>query len=166
MVFNFSKIINEVAQTFQKNFKSFIAMDKVREGCKKNDSSAHYSTKLATNEMGTFRTYFVFVFWRVSIFFLLKEKYYLYEENIFPNQYFFNLWVITSSNLFLIFFLKIGLCTLMKNLQNRLMLLFTLKISKIINCDGAILVFGRFFCNVSRSWDVCVCIYIIGSRKN
>lgn len=166
MVFNFSKIINEVAQTFQKNFKSFIVMGKVREGCETNDSSAHYSTKPATNEMGTFRTYFVFVFWRQSIFFLLKEKYYLYEENIFPNQYFFNLWVITSSNLFLIFFLKIGLCTLMKNLQNRLLLLFTLKISKIINCDGAILVFGTFFCNVSRSWDVCVCIYIIGSRKN
>lgn len=27
-------------------------------------------------------------FSRLSSFFLLKEKYYLYEENIFPNQYF------------------------------------------------------------------------------
>lgn len=54
--------------------------------------------------MGAFRTYLVFFFWRLSSFFLLKEKYYLYEENLFPNQYFFNLWVITSSNLFLIFF--------------------------------------------------------------
>lgn len=155
-----------MAQTFQKNFKSFSMIGKVKEGCKTNDSFAHYSTKLTTNEMGAFRTYFVFFFWRLSSFLLLKEKYYLYEENIFPNQYFFNLWVITSSNLFLIFFLKIGLCTLMKNLQNRHILLFTLKLSKVINCDGALLVFSTFFCNVSRSWDVCVCIYIIGSGKN
>lgn len=63
------------------------------------------------------------------------------------------------------FFLKIDLCTLMKNLQNGHMLLFTLKLSKVINCDGALLVFSTFFCNVPRSWDVCVCIYIIGSGK-
>lgn len=51
-----------MAQTFQKNFKSFSVIGKVREGCKTNDSFAHYSTKLTTNEMGAFRTYFVFFF--------------------------------------------------------------------------------------------------------
>lgn len=140
---------------------------KVREGCKMNDSFAHYSTKLTTNEMAAFRTYFVFCFWGLSSFFLLKEKYYLYEENIF-----FLINIFLTSGLLLpqisssFFFLQIGLCTLMKNLQNRHMLLFTLKLSKVINCDGALLVFGTFFCTVSRSWDVCVCIYIIGSGKN
>lgn len=40
-----------MAQTFQKNLKSFSVIGKVREGCETNDSFAHYSTKLTTNEM-------------------------------------------------------------------------------------------------------------------
>lgn len=146
-----------MAQTFQMNFKSFSVIGKVREGCKMN---AHYSTKLTTNEMCSVRTYFVFFFffffWGLNIFFLLKWNITFMKKTFFPNQYFSNLWVITSSNIF--FFFKISSrCTLMKNLKNGHMLLFTLKLSKVITCDWELLVFSTFFlmCQVLEMY-VCI----------
>lgn len=146
-----------MAQTFQKNFKSFSVIGKVREGCKMN---AHYSTKLATNEMCAVRTYFAF------FFFFLENKHFLFakiEILSLWRKHFFLINIFLTSGLLLpqisFFFFKIGLCTLMKNLQNRHMLLFTLKLSKVISCDRALLVFSTFFSDVSGSWDVCVYIY-------
>lgn len=87
------------------------------------------------------------------------------KKTFFPNQYFLTSGLLPPQISF--FFFKIRQCTLMKNLKNRHMLLFTLKLSKVITCDRALLVFSTFFL-MCQVLGMCVCVYIhiIGGEKN